>query len=107
MSNKPKSKMPTEEEIKSWQKIPFKIIHVSSEDENHSIKELLNHTPFSRGWISAKFCNYPQEILLEFPNPIKMREIQFLSHQFNIASKIEIFIKTPGSDKFKKIGYLS
>ena len=38
MSNKPKSKMPTEEEIKSWQKIPFKIIHVSSEDENHSIK---------------------------------------------------------------------
>ena len=36
-----------------------------------------------------------------------MREIQFLSHQYNIASKIEIYILPPQTDKFKKIGYLS
>jgi len=36
-----------------------------------------------------------------------MREIQFLSHQYNIASKIEIYILPPQNDKFKKIGYLS
>ena len=36
-----------------------------------------------------------------------MRQIQFLSHQYNIASKIEIYILPPGSEKFKKIGYLS
>ena len=68
---------------------------------------MLNRTPFSRGWLSGRFCNYPQELLIEFPKPIKMREIQFLSHQYNIASKIEIFILPPQSEKYKKIGYLS
>ena len=36
-----------------------------------------------------------------------MREIQFLSHQYKIASKIEIYILPPNTDHFKKIGYLS
>ena len=83
------------------------ITFLLGEDEEYSVKELINHTPFSRGWQSARFCNYPQEILLEFPKLIRMREIQFLSHQYNIASKIEIYILAPGNSKFKKIGYLS
>ena len=102
-----RNRVPDEEEARKWQKIPFRIVHVSSEDEEYSVRELLNHTPFSRGWLSSRFCNYPQELLIEFPKPIKMREIQFLSHQYNIASKIEIFILPPQSEKFKKIGYLS
>ena len=102
-----RNRIPDEEEARKWQKIPFRIVHVSSEDESHSVKELLDHTPFSRGWQSSRFCNYPQELLLEFPKVIKMREIQFLSHQYNIASKIEIYILPPQTEKFKKIGYLS
>ena len=102
-----RNRIPDEEEVRRWQKIPFRIVHVSSEDEEYSVRELLNRTPFSRGWLSSRFCNYPQELLIEFPKPVKMREIQFLSHQYNIASKIEIFILPPQSEKFKKIGYLS
>ena len=106
-SRGPRSRIPDEEEARKWQKIPFRIVHVSSEDEEYSVRELLNRTPFSRGWLSSRFCNYPQELLIEFPKPIKMREIQFLSHQYSIATKIEIFILPPQSEKFKKIGYLS
>ena len=102
-----RGRIPNEEESRKWQKIPFRIVHVSSEDEEYSVRELLNRTPFSRGWLSSRFCNYPQELLIEFPKPIKMREIQFLSHQYSIATKIEIFILPPQSEKFKKIGYLS
>ena len=102
-----RNRIPDEEEVRRWQKIPFRIVHVSSEDEEYSVRELLNRTPFSRGWLSSRFCNYPQELLIEFPKPVKMREIQFLSHQYNIASKIEIFVLPPQSEKFKKIGYLS
>ena len=102
-----RNRIPDEEESRKWQKIPFRIVHVSSEDEEYSVRELLNRTPFSRGWLSSRFCNYPQELLIEFPKPIKMREIQFLSHQYSIASKIEIFILPPQSEKYKKIGYLS
>ena len=106
-SRPPRGRIPNEEESRKWQKIPFRIVHVSSEDEEYSVRELLNRTPFSRGWLSSRFCNYPQELLIEFPKPIKMREIQFLSHQYSIATKIEIFILPPQSEKFKKIGYLS
>ena len=102
-----RNRIPDEEETRKWQKIPFRIVHVSSQDEEYSVRELLNRTPFSRGWLSSRFCNYPQELLIEFPKPIKMREIQFLSHQYSIATKIEIFILPPQSEKFKKIGYLS
>ena len=75
--------------------------------------ELLNHTPFSRGWQSSRFCDYPQEILLEFNSTIRLRQIQFLSHQFKIASKIEILVFNPlpqeikKPSRFKKVGYLS
>ena len=102
-----RNRIPDEEESRKWQKIPFRIVHVSSEDEEYSVRELLNRTPFSRGWLSSRFCNYPQELLIEFPKPIKMREIQFLSHQYSIATRIEIYILPPQSEKFKKIGYLS
>ena len=102
-----RGRIPDEEESRKWQKIPFRIVHVSSEDEEYSVRELLNRTPFSRGWLSSRFCNYPQELLIEFQKPIKMREIQFLSHQYSIATKIEIYILPPQSEKFKKIGYLS
>ena len=44
---------------------------------------------------------------MEFPKIVRIKAIQFLSHQYNIASKIEIFIRPPGSEKLKKIGYLS
>ena len=106
MSNK-RNTAPSDSESRNWEKIPFRITHVSSQDPDYQVRELLNHTPFSRGWLSARFCNYPQELLLQFQKPIRMREIQFLSHQYNIASKIEIYILSPQSDKFKKIGYLS
>ncbi len=99
--------IPNEEETQKWLKLPFRIVHVSSEDEGYSVNDLITRTPFSKGWLSSHFCNYPQEILIEFPKPVKIREIQFLSHQFCIATKIEIYILPPKSEKFKKIGYLS
>ena len=106
-SRQNRGRIPDEEESRKWQKIPFRIVQVSSQDEEYSVRELLSHTPFSRGWLSSRFCDYPQQLLIEFPKPIKMREIQFLSHQYSIATKIEIFILPPQSEKFKKIGYLS
>ena len=106
-SRQNRGRIPDEEETRKWQKIPFRIVQVSSQDEEYSVRELLSHTPFSRGWLSSRFCDYPQQLLIEFPKPIKMREIQFLSHQYSIATKIEIFILPPQSEKFKKIGYLS
>ena len=41
----------------------------------------------------CKFCDYPQEIVIAL-NDDKISQIQILSHQSKIASKIEIWVKT-------------
>jgi centrosomal protein CEP104 len=48
---------------------------------------------------------------MEFPSAVIIKQIQFLSHQYKITSKIEIYVgvssnNDPKSFKFKKIGYL-
>jgi len=45
---------------------------------------------------------------LEFGQTVRVKQIQFLSHQYKISKKIELLIFNPAqSKKFKKIGYLS
>ena len=46
----------------------------------------------TKGWQSGRFCEYPQEIGLVFDGVVNTRQIQFLSHQSKIASKIELFV---------------
>jgi centrosomal protein CEP104 len=50
----------------------------------------------SLGWQSQRFCLYPQEIILQFPNMVNVKQMQFLMHESKIPSKIEIFAYSPG-----------
>ena len=36
-----RNRISEEEESRKWQKIPFRIVHASSEDEEYSVRELL------------------------------------------------------------------
>ena len=45
----------------------------------------------SIGWCSQKFCSYPQELVLKFEAPLRLKTLQILSHEFKIASRIELF----------------
>ena len=100
-------------------KLKYRIIYCSGEDQDYPVTELLDPTSNSRGWQSAKFCEYPQEIIVQFPQLVKLRSLQFLSHQSKIASKIELFTFLPSGPQamsnqiplneieFKRVGYLS
>ena len=97
----------------------FKILRFLGEDPEFSVTELLDNSPQSRGWQSSKFCEYPQEIIIQFTNIVRLKQIQFLSHQSKISTKIELFTYVPTGNqalstqiplnqiKFTKLGYLS
>jgi centrosomal protein CEP104 len=96
--------------------------------------ELNEHTPTTRGWQSPKHCSYPLELAFQLDAPgityslytsisfiytdilkfilgsARISQIQLLSHQAKISSKIEIFVGD-GDDYedavFKRLGYLS
>ena len=47
-------------------RLRFKVISCSSEDPNYPSDSLNDHGPNSKGWQSSRFCEYPQELVLEF-----------------------------------------
>jgi hypothetical protein len=78
---------------------PYRIIYYTSDDENNTFRELNEpSTPQSTGWHSAKNCKYPQEMILEFTEPIQLRQVQILSHAFKIATKIDFSVFIPNTN---------
>lgn len=92
-------------------KLKFRVIYFSSEDDEYPASELNAHSPQTRGWQSFRYCEYPQELGFEIEGGVsKLSQVQLLSHQSKISTKIEVFIGN-GPDyhsaKFKRLGYLS
>ncbi|VUZ52600.1 unnamed protein product, partial [Hymenolepis diminuta] len=73
-------------------KIKFRILHITSQDDQFPARELNHISPSTKGWRSAKNCPYPQQIVVELERPSRIRKIQILSHQYLIASKVEFFV---------------
>ena len=100
-------------------KLKYRIIYCSGEDQDYPVTELLDASSASRGWQSQKFCDFPQEIIVQFPQMVQLKQLQFLSHQSKIASKIELFTFLPSGSQamssqiplneieFNRLGYLS
>lgn len=98
-------------------RLKYAILKLSSEDQEFPGSELLAHSSQNKGWQSARFCDFPQEILLGFDQVVHLRQVQFLSHQSKIATKIELYTALPDADtpggpsyetaRFKRLGYLS
>jgi centrosomal protein CEP104 len=72
--------------------LPYTIAACSSEDEQHPARELQSFHSQSRGWQSAHFCDFPQELMLRFGAIASVQQVQLLSHQFKIATRVELFI---------------
>ncbi|CAG9321572.1 unnamed protein product [Blepharisma stoltei] len=97
-------------------KLKFRIVFCSSEDNEFPVTQLLNHGPHSTGWQSARFQDFPQIIILQFIAPVRIQQLQFLSHQSKIATRIELFTYLPENPssipplenfKWNRLGYLS
>ena len=72
--------------------LSYTIAACSSEDEQHPARELQSFHSHSRGWQSAHFCDFPQEVVLRFEGCVTIQQVQLLSHQFKIASRVELFV---------------
>eukprot|EP00916_Digyalum_oweni_P012941 GHVL01021283.1.p1 GENE.GHVL01021283.1~~GHVL01021283.1.p1 ORF type:complete len:780 (+),score=176.02 GHVL01021283.1:53-2392(+) len=98
-------------------RLRYTVLRCSSEDEDYPANELLVHSSQTRGWCSARFCDYPQELVVKFDSEVHLVQIQFLAHQSRIPTKIELFTSNPLLDslnlsslkniKFSRLGYLS
>jgi centrosomal protein CEP104 len=97
-------------------KVPFRVIKCSSYDDgyDHTQLETTRPTRHTKGWQSARFCEFPQTLVLDFRKTASIRKIQILSHQSKIASQIEIYCGVSKdhsgsmrSAEWTRLGYMS
>lgn len=72
--------------------ITFTVIAATSSDQlfPSSNLQVLSTNPV--GWMSARFCTYPQEVILQFQSNIFVQKLQILSHENKISQKAEVFV---------------
>ena len=84
-------------------KLEYKVIHASSNDDGHGAQQLMLRNDVERnepdrmknkgkGWQVARFCEYPQDLVIGLTHISDVTQIQILSHQAKIASKVEIWV---------------
>lgn len=66
-------------------KLHFRVANATSQEDYHKAIEISNHTPSSKGWQSAHFCLYPQDIVISLEHRCQIKKIQLLSHQYLIG----------------------
>lgn len=90
-------------------RVAFTVSKVSSQDPGHPCSELNEQTPDTRGWHSAKRCDYPQELQLRFDQRVQLAQLQLLSHEFKIATRVELYIMDPdsGMQHWHRLGHFS
>ena len=72
-------------------KIQFQVVYSTSADNQYPANELQHHGPFVAGWQSNRLCSYPQELILQFENYVRLKRVQLLSHQYLIGNVVVHF----------------
>ncbi|XP_006885867.1 PREDICTED: centrosomal protein of 104 kDa [Elephantulus edwardii] len=96
-------------------KIGFVVVSSSGHEDGFSARELMIHAPTVSGWRSPRFCQFPQEIVLQMVERCRIRKLQLLAHQYMISSKIEFYISESlpeyfvpyQAERFRRLGYVS
>ena len=72
--------------------LDYNFISFSSQDPYHPINSLIKalNTKNNEGWVSKRYCTYPQEILIKFPTEVNIRQINILINESKIPKKIEL-----------------
>ena len=58
--------------------LKYRLIDASSEDASHPLYELIRGQK-GPGWISSRYCEYPQTITIQFIQPVNIKQINMYS----------------------------
>ena len=96
-------------------KLEHKLIESTTEDNEHPLRELLKGLK-GVGWFSSRFSQFPQEIYIQFSQPVLLRQINMVIHEKNIPAQIKFYTYFPENNnellgnyhnvKYKYIGFI-
>ena len=84
--------------------LTYNFVNFTSQDPFHPINRLLEKNNNTQGgWVSNRYCVYPQEILIQFPSMVNIRQINILVNESKIPKMIEFINCIPIGEKNKFI----
>ena len=75
-------------------KLNFRVIESTTEDMEHPLRELIRGLK-GVGWQSSRFSQFPQEIYIQFSQPVLIKRIDIIIHEKNIPSQIKFYAYYP------------
>ena len=82
----------------------YNFVNFTSQDPFHPINSLIQKNANNLGgWISNRYCTFPQEILIQFPTLVNLRQINILINESKIPKMIEFINCIPIGEKNKFI----
>ena len=89
--------------MKGATSLGYKILSCTSEDPGHPVQSIQASSIRSTGWQSAPSPHYPVEIVIDLTHVVELDTIQFVSHQFKIASRVDLYIAS-SDQTFRALG---
>ena len=75
-------------------KLDHKFIESTTEDSEHPLRELVKGLN-GAGWFSSRFSQFPQEIYIQFTQPVFLKQINMVIHEKNIPAQIKFYTYFP------------
>ena len=98
-------------------RLEFKVLYASSAEELHPSGnlELLplvgdrEQAWTNLGWVSGKYCTYPQTLIFQFSSSALLKELRLVSHECLVGKKVDLFVGV-GEDyrsvNFRRVGHV-
>ena len=81
----------------------YSILSCTSEESSHPASSIQVASVRSSGWQSGPNPHYPIELLIDLSTIVELDTLQFVSHQFKIASRVDLYVA--GEDRrFQALG---
>ena len=74
----------------SFPLLKYRLVGVSTEDPESPFYSLISGLKNS-GWCSVRYSTYPQELLIQFCRPCRLRQVNLVLHEYKIPSKIDFY----------------
>ena len=76
----------------------FRILESTTEDEEFPLRELKKGLK-GKGWQSSRFSPFPQDIYIQFFQPVLIKRIDIITHEKKIPCQIKFFSYCPNNNE--------
>ena len=74
-------------------RIGYRVVEVTSEEEGYRGSQLVETGPQAKGWLTAKYCIYPQSVVLALDNRTTVDKLQILGQPWAVTTSLEIWME--------------